>query len=102
MLSKMLDYDDYSVEEEFFQFVIQISGYIPNFDRFANNWNAKCPQFNSITYCVGSGGVNAFNYTWGGRAKDWLFPPPRLIIPALLHLEKSKASALLLIPLLTL
>jgi hypothetical protein len=98
MLSKMLDYDDYSVEEEFFQYVIQISGYVPNFDRFANNWNTKCPQFNSITYCVGSGGVNAFNNTWGGRAKNWLFPPPRLIIPALLHLEKSKASGLLLIP----
>jgi hypothetical protein len=97
-LSKMVDYDDFSVEDDFFQLVIQISGYVPNFDRFANNWNSKCPQFNSITYCVGTGGVNAFNYSWGGSAKNWLFPPIRLIIPSVLHLEKGSGSGLLIIP----
>jgi hypothetical protein len=98
MLSKMLDYDDYSVEDEFYQYVIQITGYVPNFDRFANNWNAKCRQFNSVTYCVGSGGVDAFNYSWGGTAKNWLFPPPRLIIPAILHLLKCKGNGMILVP----
>jgi len=97
-LSKMLDYDDYSVEESFYNLATQISKYTPNFDRFANNWNSKCQQFNSVTYCVGSGGVDAFNYTWGGKARNWLFPPVRLIIPTVLHLEKSKGNGLLLIP----
>jgi hypothetical protein len=98
IISKMVDYDDYTVEEEFFKFAIQITGYVPNFDRFANNWNSKCTQFNSLSYCVGSGGVDAFNYSWAGKAKNWLFPPPRLIIPAILHLEKCKGTGLLLIP----
>jgi hypothetical protein len=80
MLSKMFDYEDYSVQDYFYQYVLPITGFVPNFDRFANNWNAKCPQFNSLAYCVGSSGINAFNYSWGGLAKNWLFPPPRLII----------------------
>jgi hypothetical protein len=72
-LSKMLDYDDYSVEEMFYKLAVQISGCTPNFDRSANNWNSKCKQFNSVTYCVGSSGVNAFNYPWGGKAKTGYF-----------------------------
>jgi hypothetical protein len=63
MLSKMFDYEDYSVQDYFYQYVLQITGFVPNFDRFANNWNAKCPQFNSLAYCVGSSGVNSFNYS---------------------------------------
>ncbi len=98
IVSKMFDYDDYSVQEHFYQYLQQITGFVPNFDRFANNWNAKCPQFNSLSYCVGSNGVNAFNYSWGGQAKNWLFPPPRLIIPTVLHLQKSLGCGLLLIP----
>jgi hypothetical protein len=98
ILSKMIDYDDYTVQNDFYQLAIQISGFTPNFDRFANNWNTKCPHFNSVAYCVGSKGVNAFNYTWGGKARNWLFPPPRLIIPTVLHLKKSKGTGLLLIP----
>jgi hypothetical protein len=98
MLSKMFDYEDYSVQDYFYQYVLQITGFVPNFDRFANNWNAKCPQFNSLAYCVGSSGVNCFNYSWGGLAKNWLFPPPRLIIPAILHLQKSFGCGLLLVP----
>jgi len=35
-LSKMLDYD-YSVKETFYKLAVKISGYTPNFDRFANN-----------------------------------------------------------------
>ena len=98
IISKMIDYDDFTVEDHFFQLVVQLTGYVPNFDRFANNWNTKCPQFNSIAYCVGSGGVDAFNYSWGKNAKNWLFPPIRLIIPTVLHLEKGKGNGLLLVP----
>jgi hypothetical protein len=99
ILSKMLGYQDYSVQDHFYQYVQEISGFDPNFDRLANNWNAKCSQFNSLAFsCVGSNGVNAFNYPWGGQVKNWLFPPPRLIIPTILHLQKSFATGLLLIP----
>jgi hypothetical protein len=97
-LSKMVDYEDYTVQHWFYQLAIQLSGFVPNFDRFANNWNAKCENFNSLTYCVGSKGVNAFSYSWGGKAKNWLFPPPRLIMQTVLQLEKSAGKGLLLVP----
>jgi hypothetical protein len=98
ILSKMIDYDACTAQNDFYQLAVQISGFILNFDRFANNWNTKCPYFNFVAYCVGSTGVNAFNYPWGGKACNWLFPPPRLIIPTVLHLQKNKGTGLLLIP----
>jgi hypothetical protein len=98
LISKMIDYEDYSVQHWFFQLAMEVSGLVPNFDRFANNWNTKCANFNSLAYCVGSKGTNAFNYSWGGNAKNWLFPPPRLIMQSVLHLEKCKGVGLLLIP----
>jgi len=36
-LSKMVDYEDYSVQNWFYRLAIQLSGFTPNFDRFANN-----------------------------------------------------------------
>jgi hypothetical protein len=54
-----------------------------------------CANFNSLTYCVGTRGVDAFAYSWGGNSKIRLFPPPRLIMQAVLHLEKSFGQALL-------
>jgi len=31
--------------------------------------NAKCAMFNSATFCIGSAGVNAYNYQWGHGLK---------------------------------
>jgi len=98
IISKIVDYEDYSVTDEFFHLAQQLSGYIPNMDRFANNWNAKCLTFNSLSYCVGSSGVDAFAYNWGPPTKNWLFPPPRLVGRTLLHLQKCKGEGLLLVP----
>jgi hypothetical protein len=97
-ISKTVDYDDFSVTEQFYQLVLQMSGYVPNVDRFANNWNAKCVHFNSPTYCVGSSGVDAFNYHWGQPTLNWLFPPIRLIARTIMHLERCNGSGLLLVP----
>ena len=61
----MVDFEDYSVSEVFFNKAQTITGYICDFDRFSNNYNAKTPKFNSSSFCVGTSGVNAFNYDWG-------------------------------------
>jgi hypothetical protein len=37
LVSKMVDYEDYTVQKWFFELAIQISGFVPNFDRFAYN-----------------------------------------------------------------
>ena len=55
-------------------------------------------MFNSLSYFVGSGGVNAFNYNWGAPTKNWIFSPPRLVGQAMLHLKNCKGEGLVFIP----
>jgi len=97
-ISKMVDYEDYSVSHDFFHLAQQITGFVPDFDRFANNMNTKCDQFNSATFCVGSVGVNAYNYHWGHGAKNWLFPPPRLVAQTVRYLQSCNGVGLLITP----
>ena len=76
----------------------KLTGINCNYDRFANNMNTKTSLFNSPTFCMGTSGVNCFNYNWGLDSLNWLFPPPRLVLPAIHHLQSSKGVALLLTP----
>ena len=69
-----------------------------NYDRFANNFNTRTVLFNSASFCVGTSGVDCFNYNWGLDSLNWLFPPPRLIIRAVNHLQQCKGVGLLLTP----
>ena len=97
-ISKCMDYEDYGVSEKFFFEVCQLTGVMCNFDRFANNWNTKTAMFNSASFCVGTSGVDAFSYSWGLDSINWLFPPPRLIVQAINHLQLSQGVGLLLTP----
>lgn len=93
----MLDYEDYSVSKVFFSKAEHITGLTCDFDRFANNFNAQTPKFNSISFCVGSQGIDSFNYSWHDNV-NWLFPPPRLIIKTVNHLKNCKAKGILITP----
>jgi hypothetical protein len=73
-------------------------GCSPVVDLFANDANAKTNKFFSLTYCLGTLGVDAFNYDWSIRGLNWIFTPPRLLVRAIHHLENCKASAFVLIP----
>jgi len=97
-LSKVLDYEDYSVERWFFNKVVADSGYKPTVDCFANAENAKVPVFFSSVYCAGAAGVDCFNYNWALYGKTWLFPPPRLVLQTVNYLRVCKGSGLLLTP----
>ena len=97
-LSKCLDFEDYMVSDDFFEKVRLDSSVRCNVDRFANNYNAKLEIFNSASFCVGSSGVDSFNYDWGANHINWLFPPPRLIYKAMNHLRMCKGVGLLLAP----
>ena len=97
-MSKLSDLEDYSVSCTFFSMIENMSGLKCTFDRFANNLNTKTIMFNSSSFCVGTAGVDAFNYDWGGKEINWIFPPPRLIVESVLHMKKCKAIGLLLVP----
>ena len=64
-LSKCVDLEDYGVTEQFYSEISEAFGIKCNFDRFANSMNSKCLYFNSASICVGTNGVDSFNYNWG-------------------------------------
>ena len=45
------------------------------FYRFALNINTKCLRFNCLTNCIGTSGVECFNYHWGSPSMNWLLTP---------------------------
>ena len=75
LVSKMVDYDDWSVTDEFFAFIDNICG--PHtVDRFANSENKKLPRFNSFFWNPGRESVDAFSQNWQGENNWLVFPPP--------------------------
>ncbi len=98
VLSKTLDFEDYSVTESFFQTVCLSAPFIPQVDCFANERNKKLPVFFSNTFSPHTAGVDCFRFNWLKYGVAWLFPPPRLILKAYLHLKNCCAKGLLLTP----
>ena len=97
-ISKFVDFEDYSICEEFFMKIQKEFQITFTVDRFADNFNTKVLTFNSRFYVVGSTGVNSFNYDWGPPNINWIFPPPRLLVKSLNHLFKSKGNGVILSP----
>ena len=67
-------------------------------DRFACNYNAKLPRFNSRFFQSGSEAVDAFCQDWRFN-KNWLCPPVCLIARVIQHLELCQARGTLIVPL---
>ena len=83
-VSKMVDYDGWSVTDVFFAFIDNIWG--PHIlDRFANSENKKLPRFNSLFSNPGCESVDAFSQNWHGE-NNWLVPPICLIPKTIQHL----------------
>jgi len=97
-ISKQIDYDDYYVSMGFFREVCDDFLLTPDIDCFANGHNTRLENFFSLFYYKNCTGVDCFNYNWKIYGLAWLFPPPRLVVRALLHLQKCKSQALLLVP----
>ena len=97
-ISNFVDLDDYGVSDNFFLFCNKEFKVKCNIDRFANNFNTKTEKFNSLTYCLGTSGVDAFNYHWGKEFVNWLFPPPKQIMQTLMHLKQCNGEGLLVTP----
>ena len=79
---------DYGVTAPFFIYCANEFNFECNIDRFANNFNTKTANFNSLVHCLGTCGVNAFNYHWRKDFKNWLFPPPAKIMETLTYLKQ--------------
>lgn len=81
-LSKITDYEDWGVTDEF----------------FANFKNAKLKRFNSLFWNPGTEGVDCFSLSWEGD-NNWLVPPISLIGKCILHLIGTESRGTIIVPL---
>ena len=97
-VSKTIDYDDWIIKKEFFNFLKSLWGEL-SIDLFADNKNAKCQRFCSKYYCPGTFRVDAFSFDWTGE-KCLMVPPTYLISKSIKHFLASKGSveAVLVVP----
>ncbi len=94
--SREFDRADWSISPSVFQ-QLDTSFGPHDFDRFASAENAKCTLFTSLNDEIGSFGVGAFNFDWGGF-NNWVVPPPHLLAQTVLHMRACGASGTLLMP----
>jgi len=91
-LSKMINYDDYRVKQEFFDYVDALFG-PHDVDRFANEVNHILPRYNSLAWTPSTEAVDAFSVSWKNY-NNWLVPPVNLIPKASNHLVACKGQGL--------
>ena len=98
IISKSKDTDNWSIDNETFEYIIKNYGEI-TIDRFSDNQNKKSERFNSREYCPGTSAVNSFSCHWGNNEINWLCPPISLIGRTLKHLRNCKGKGILFVPL---
>jgi hypothetical protein len=98
IISKTVDYDDYSVRNSFFLHVQKECGKKFVTDCFANSENAKLDIFFSLNYCPKTSGVDAFAYNWKYCGFCWVFTAPKLIGKAVNHTKNCSAEMVILVP----
>ncbi len=91
--SRAIDKDDWRIHPTVFKELNVLFG-PHDFDRFADDDNTVCKNFNSLNWEKGSQGVNAFSFNWAGY-NNWVVPPPYLLIKAVKHLQACKAHGTL-------
>lgn len=96
-ISRIIDFDDYTVKDEVFCYLDGIWG--PHtIDRFACYYNTKLPRFNSRYFQPGSEAVDAFQQDWRFEL-NWLVPPISMIGKVIAHMRSCGARGTLLVPL---
>lgn len=95
-LSKMIDFDDWGVSIDFFEFMDDMWGK-HTVDRFADIHNSKLCRYNSRFWSPNTEHVDAFSQNWSGE-KNWLVPPIYLVNKVVKHIIVCRATGTLVIP----
>ena len=95
-ISKHIDTDDWSIDDESFEYIQKNLGTF-DIDRFAASNNNRVSRFNSRYHCPHTESVNTFTTHWGNDF-NWLCPPITLIGAALKHAKLCKAKGVLFVP----
>ena len=97
-LSKFLDKDedDWKIHPSIFSYLDNTWG--PHtVDRFSSYYNKQLSRFNSRFASPGSEAVDTLAQNWSFE-NNWVCPPVSLIIHAVEHFKKCRASGTLIIP----
>ena len=95
-ISRIIDFDDWGVSFEFFNYIDHIWG--PHtVDCFANFNNRKLTRFYSRYWNPDAEGVDAFCHDWAGE-NNWLVPPVFLVPRVIRHLAECGAEGTLIVP----
>ena len=95
-LSRIVDYDDYGVSDDFFHYIDTLYG-PHSVDRFANEQNKKLARYNSMFWTPDTEAVDSFSVHWGGE-NNWLVPPICLLLRTLNFLLFCKAAGTVVAP----
>lgn len=96
-ISRIVDYDDWSVSDTVFQYLDSIWG--PHeIDWFANDYNHKLPIFYSKYWNVDSMGIDAFTIDWKG-VNGWFVPPVCILLKVLRYMKQCGAFGTIIVPL---
>lgn len=97
MLSNFYDCDDWGITDQFFDYVNSLFLRTHTVDRFANHYNSKLTRFNSLFWCPGTEGIDAFYQDWSNDVN--LLVPPISIVPRVIAFALSmKADVTLIVP----
>ena len=95
ILSKFLDKDDWKIHPSIFSHLENTWG--PHtVDRFSSYYNKQLSRFNSRFASPGSEAVETLAQNWSFE-NNWVCPPVSLIIHAVEHFKKCRASGTLII-----
>ena len=96
-ISKFEDRDDWMLNSSYRQQLCDPLHGPYTFDRFATDTNAQCSQFNSLYWCPGTAGVDAFCFDWAGEC-NWCNPPFKLIGRVFRHFRHCGARGTIVVP----
>ena len=98
LVSKTIDYDDWTVNDNVFHYLQNIWGKF-TIDLFADNKNTKCKKFCSRYWCPNTFMVDAFSFDWSNE-HCFIAPPTYLIAKSIRHFlaSEGKVTGVILIP----
>ena len=95
-ISKVIDYDDWSITKDFFKYIDSLWGK-HTIDCFASFTNNKIDRFYSKYWTPGCSGVDGFAFGWH-QDICWLVPPPNLIAKTINKILSDKTKGTLVVP----
>ena len=95
-MSKIVDYDDWTVKDCYFHAVTSVWGPC-SVDCFASYKNRKVPRFYSKYFNPDSLGVDSLTFSWVGET-CWLVPPISLVKKVVLHVCLCRCRGILVVP----